>query len=102
MRFPGGHGSISAVVLLTIGALFASKRHRTLERMLIVSTATLITLLVGLSRVALGVHWATDVVGGWAFGTGWALAWLLLARHLKHRPAAGGRTEETDLRRLRP
>ena len=46
------------------------------------SVATLMTTLVGLSRVALGVHWATDVLAGWAFGAAWALVWLMLARRV--------------------
>jgi len=37
---------------------------------------------VGMSRIALDVRWATDVLGGWAFGTRWAIAWLLMASFL--------------------
>jgi undecaprenyl-diphosphatase len=44
---------------------------------------------VGLSRVALGVHWATDVLAGWALGAAWAIGWLLVA----HRVPG---TERTD------
>ena len=92
LSFPSGHASMSALVFLTLGALIASTRNYLAERTYIFVTATLMTVLVGVSRVALGVHWATDVLGGWAFGTAWALVWLLLARQLAR----------TDSGRLRP
>ena len=80
MSFPSGHAAMSAVVFLTLGALLASTRGRTLEQMYILAAASLMTVLVGTSRIALGVHWATDVLAGWAIGTAWALIWLLVAR----------------------
>ena len=82
LSFPSGHASMSAIVFLTVGTFTASRRERGAERRYIVSTAILMMLLVGLSRVALGVHWATDVLGGWTFGIAWTLAWLVLARWL--------------------
>jgi len=82
LSFPSGHASMSAIVFLTLGALMASTRSSLPERIYILATAAVLALLVGASRVALGVHWATDVLGGWAFGTGWAMLWLLLARRL--------------------
>jgi undecaprenyl-diphosphatase len=85
MSFPSGHATIAAIVFLTIAALIASTRTRASEQTYILAMATLMALLVGLSRMALGVHWATDVVAGWAFGAAWALAWLLLARRLTRR-----------------
>jgi undecaprenyl-diphosphatase len=80
LSFPSGHASMSAIVFLTIAALLASSHTRVSERTYILLTAGLMTLLVGLSRIALGVHYASDVLGGWAFGSAWAIAWLLLAR----------------------
>jgi undecaprenyl-diphosphatase len=88
--FPSGHTSMSAVVFLTIGALLASTRTSWPERLYILFAAGLLTFLVGLSRVLLGVHWATDVIAGWAFGTAWAIAWVLahaFAVHHIHRKA---------------
>jgi undecaprenyl-diphosphatase len=82
LSFPSGHATVSAIVFLTVAVLLASTRTRTLERGYIVAAAGLITVLVGLSRIALGVHWATDVAAGWAFGSAWAIAWLLVARRL--------------------
>lgn len=82
LSFPSGHASMSAIVFLTIGALIAASRSCVNERIYILAMAALLALLVGVSRVLLGVHWATDVLGGWAFGTAWAMLWLVLARHL--------------------
>jgi undecaprenyl-diphosphatase len=85
LSFPSGHAGVSAIVFLTLGALLASTRTRAIERIYILAMASLMTLLVGLSRIALGVHWATDVLAGWAFGAAWAVAWLLLARRLTRK-----------------
>ncbi len=80
--FPSGHASMSAVVFLTLGALIASARTNQAERSFILLIAAVMTILVGMSRVILGVHYATDVLGGWIFGTSWAIAWLLTAKWL--------------------
>jgi undecaprenyl-diphosphatase len=88
LSFPSGHASMSAVVFLTLGALLADTHARQCERLYIVSAAALLALMVGISRVALGVHWATDVLGGWAFGTAWAIAWLLLVHTRRARRLA--------------
>ncbi len=80
LSFPSGHATMSAAIYLTLGALLASTRARRRERAWLLGAAAAIAALVGTSRVVLGVHWATDVLGGWAFGAAWAIAWLLLAR----------------------
>ena len=87
LSFPSGHATLSAIVFLTLGAFASSSRQRIAERVYIMSAAAGMTLLVGLSRAALGVHWATDVIAGWVFGTLWAAVCLLIA----HRMSVGTR-----------
>lgn len=77
--FPSGHAMMSAVVYLTLGTLLARTESRRRVKSYVMAVAAVITLLVGLSRIYLGVHWPSDVVAGWALGAGWAaLAWLVM------------------------
>lgn len=83
--FPSGHAMLSAVTYLTLGVLLA-RVHKTRRTKIIVMTyAITLTLLIGASRVYLGVHWPTDVLAGWALGAAWAALWWLLAWWLQRR-----------------
>lgn len=76
--FPSGHAMLSAIGFLTLGTLLAAGARRR-HQAYILTTAVLLTLLVGGSRVWLGVHWPTDVLAGWCLGAAWAMGcWLLL------------------------
>ena len=76
--FPSGHSMMSAVTYLTLGTLLARMHKDRHVQAFFLVTAILIALLVGVSRVYLGVHWPSDVLAGWAFGAVWAaLCWRL-------------------------
>lgn len=83
--FPSGHTTMAAVVYLTIGALIASTRRKPAERGFVLGVAAMMTAMIGVSRAYLGVHWASDVLAGWTFGTAWALAFLLATLLLRRR-----------------
>lgn len=84
LSFPSGHAMLSAMTYLTLGALLADAQTRWRLRGFVLATSVCLTLLVGISRVYLGVHWPTDVLAGWA-GAAWALLFWFLAQRLTGR-----------------
>ncbi len=83
--FPSGHAILSAVVFLTLGVLAARFTDRRRVKVLAVGAAVLVSLLVGLSRVYLGVHWASDVLAGWCVGAAWSMTCWLAAFLVQRR-----------------
>lgn len=81
--FPSGHSMLSASTYLTFGALLATTQRRRRTKVFILGFCALIALLVGISRIYLGVHWPTDVMAGWLAGASWALACWMFARWLQ-------------------
>lgn len=76
--FPSGHAFLSAAVYLTLGALLTWIIPRRRTRAFVLATALLLTVVIGISRVYLGVHYPSDVLGGWTLGLCWAaLCWLV-------------------------
>jgi undecaprenyl-diphosphatase len=78
--FPSGHAMMTPAVYLTLAGILAAGVHRRSEKVLLLGGAALLTIAVGVSRVYLGVHWPTDVVGGWTLGAAVALAAALVLR----------------------
>jgi undecaprenyl-diphosphatase len=77
--FPSGHSMMSAIVYLTLGALLARTQPDRGVKVYILVIAVVLTMLVGASRVYLGVHWPTDVLAGWTLGGMWALlCWMAM------------------------
>lgn len=94
LSFPSGHALTSAVVYLTLGVLLMRVAERPIVKWYCITLAMSATALVGLSRIYLGVHYPTDVLGGWLIGLSWALVFWLIERSLERR--AGLKKERNE------
>mgnify|MGYP000896321961 FL=1 len=70
--FPSGHAGQAAAAYLALALLFAVTIRRTWVAVVVLAAGAVIAVLIGASRVYLGVHWLSDVIAGWAV----AIAWL--------------------------
>jgi len=83
--FPSGHALLSTVFYLSLAVMLSRAFPRRHLKGYVIGVGIVIAVLVGLTRIYLGAHWATDVFAGWSIGAAWAMTlWLVsyaVARH---------------------
>lgn len=96
--FPSGHAMLSAVTFLTLGTLLARLAPTRSLQVFSISVAVFLTLIVGVSRLYMGVHYPSDVLAGWCLGAAWAFLCGAVATVLQRQgsiaaPASDGTAE---------
>jgi membrane-associated phospholipid phosphatase len=86
LSFPSAHAGNSMLLFLSLALIVAPREARWWA----VPAALAATFLVGISRPMLGVHWPSDVIGGWAFGAAWVLALVAIAERWPARAERRG------------
>jgi undecaprenyl-diphosphatase len=92
--FPSGHAFGSSAMYLAFGLLAAEIMRTRARKAYCIGFAILTILLVGLSRIYLGVHYTTDVIAGFALGSTWTLSVTLAFDLLRARSLARRQSEE--------
>lgn len=97
--FPSGHALNSAVVYLTLAALLARSMVEWRLRAYLLLVAMVLVVLIGVTRVYVGVHYPTDVLAGWTIGAAWAILCSLVAQGLQRHSAVEPEQSRADLQR---
>jgi undecaprenyl-diphosphatase len=83
--FPSGHAALSSVTYISAAALSGPLCTERRARTYLMAIAIFVVALIGFSRIYLGVHYPTDILGGWCVGAAWVSCWYPAIRML--RPA---------------
>ena len=86
--FPSGHSMMSTIKYLSLASILARLQARRRDKIYIISVAVFLSFMIGISRIYLGVHYPTDVLGGWSLGLAWAafcwfVAWYMSKKNLE-------------------
>ncbi len=87
--FPSGHSALSAAFFGSVAGLAAASATRGRDAAAYLAAGLMAVFLVGFSRVALGVHWPTDVLGGWTIGFAWLTFVFAVAEHRARQARQG-------------
>ncbi len=80
--FPSGHAALAAAFFVALAYILAPHISSWVKRELVIVFCVLAALGVGLSRIVLNVHWASDVIAGWCLGVFLATLSVLLVRYV--------------------
>jgi undecaprenyl-diphosphatase len=94
--FPSGHSMIASALYLTLATLIARALPRRRLRIFTIATGAVLALMIGVSRLYMGVHYPTDVLAGWTVGCAWALICGIAARKFMASVAKREPTPATD------
>lgn len=94
--FPSGHAMVSMVTWLTLAAVLVRFVPRRRLQYFVQIAAFFLALLIGVTRVYLGVHWPSDVLAGWSIGVAWAGICWLVAHYLTRRREQTGELGHSD------
>ncbi|MEH3154738.1 MAG: phosphatase PAP2 family protein [Gordonia paraffinivorans] len=86
--FPSGHAMMSAIVLGLVAVAAWRSSAWVRDHRAVLAIAPVASALIGASRVYLGVHWTSDVVGGWVIGGLWVLVALAVGGAVSRGRAA--------------
>jgi undecaprenyl-diphosphatase len=85
--FPSGHSMISAALYMTLAVLIARTLKTRRQRVFVVAMGAIVMMMIGVTRLYLGVHYPTDVLAGWTAGLLWALVCGLIVEWFGKRGA---------------
>ncbi|WP_309628640.1 phosphatase PAP2 family protein [Brevundimonas sp.] len=83
--FPSGHALLSTVFYLTVAVMMTRAFPKRRLKAYVLGVGIVFALMVGLTRVYLGAHWASDVMAGWCVGAAWAMALWLVSYAVERR-----------------
>lgn len=93
--FPSGHALLASVFYLSVGVMLTRAFPKKRMKAYAMFCAVVLVLLIGLTRVYLGAHWASDVAAGWGIGSFWAMClWLFAYGFERHQRVCMARLQD--------